>query len=325
MKAIIPAAGFGSRLRPHTFTTPKSMLPVAGKPIIGHIVEQVIGWGVTEITMVVGHLREKIESYLIDTYAIPFEFREQEKLLGLGHAVLTGLNPDDKEVIVILGDTIIETDLAPVIRRGITAIGVKQVEDARKLGVVEIENDRVVRLTEKSPNPPSNLAIVGIYYIANGGRLARAVNEIIEQGVTVKGEYQLTDALQVLIDWGETIETFPVQGWFDCGKPAALLETNAYLLNRTGGSCPDSGLDNSVIIPPVSIAAEAVIINSVIGPNVTLGTKANIKNSIISNSICGDNIIVESSILKDSLLGNRTRVYSRAQILNIGASSELEL
>ncbi len=330
MKVIIPAAGFGSRLRPHTFTTPKSMLPVAGKPIIAHIVEQVIGWGATEITMIVGHLRKNLEDYLTSTYSIQFNFCEQKEMLGLGHAVLTGLDPSDKEVIVILGDSIIEVDLMPIIARGITSIGVKEVEDARKFGVVEKENERVIRMTEKSPNPPSNLAIVGLYYIRNGGMLAEAVNEIIEQKITVKGEYQLTDALQVMINKGEVIETFPIEGWFDCGKPSTLLETNAYLLKRDGGSLPDKGLYHSVIvdsviIPPVSITSEVNIMGSIIGPNVTIGSRANIKNSIVSNSICGDDVIIESSILKDSLLGNRTRVISRENIINIGASAEIEI
>lgn len=325
MKVIIPAAGFGSRLRPHTFTVPKSMLPVAGKPIIAHIIEQVISWGATEVTMVVGHLREGMQKYLENAFPIPFEFREQGQILGLGHAVLTGLNDDDGEVIVILGDTILEVDLRPVINRGITSIGVREVEDARKFGVVEKEGTKVVRMTEKSPNPPSNLAIVGIYYIRNGGMLASAVKEIIDKNITVKGEYQLTDALQVMIDKGEVIETFPIEGWFDCGKPATLLDTNAYLLKRDGGGCPEAGIVNSIIIPPVSIASQVNIENSIIGPNVTIGIRAIVKNSIISNSICGDDIIIESTVLKESLLGNRARVLSRENKLNIGASSELEI
>ncbi len=325
MKVIIPAAGFGSRLRPHTFTSQKSMLPVAGKPIIAHIIEQIISWGATEVTMVVGYLREGMEKYLTESYQIPFEFREQGEMLGLGHAVLTGLNDDDQEVIVILGDTILEVDLRPIISRGITAIGVSEVDDARKFGVIEKENGRVVRMTEKSPNPPSNLAIVGVYYIKNGGVLSQAIKEIIEKNITVKGEYQITDALQLMINQGERIESFPIQGWYDCGKPSALLETNAYLLKRDGGSYPVAGIENSVIIPPVSIASGVTIKDSVIGPNVTIGSRSNIKNSIISNSICGDDIIVETSILKESLLGNRTRVFSKESQLNIGASSELEI
>jgi len=301
------------------------MLQVAGRPIIAHIIDQVVSWGATEVTMVVGHLRENLEEYLRRTYEIPFEFRIQGKMLGLGHAILTGLNDDDEEVIVILGDTILEVDLLPVIKRGVTSIGVREVEDARKFGVVEKDGSRVTRMTEKSPNPPSNLAIVGIYYIRNGGMLAAAVNHIIEKNITVKGEYQLTDALQVMIDRGEPIETFPVNGWFDCGKPSTLLETNAYLLNRDGGSIKSEGFIESVIIPPVAISSGVTIERSIVGPNVTIGEGTAIHNSIITSSICGDNSIIESAILKDSLLGNRTRVYGKINQLNIGASSEIEI
>lgn len=293
--------------------------------MIAYIIDQVIAWGATEITMVVGHLREPLEEFLRSAYSIPFNFVEQEKMLGLGHAVLTGLASDDKEVIVILGDTILEVDLRPIIGRGITSIGVKTVEDARKFGVVEKVGERVTKLTEKSANPPSNLAIVGIYYIKNGGQLAKAINEIIEQGITVKNEYQLTDALQILINWGETIETFPVEGWFDCGKPSALLETNAFLLKRDGGSYPGTGLTDTLIIPPVSIGSGAAIARSIIGPNVSIGAGAVVNHSVVENSIFGDNIHIESSVIKDSIVGNRARVRMSEHKINIGASSEIEL
>jgi glucose-1-phosphate thymidylyltransferase len=325
MKAIIPVAGFGSRLRPHTFTVPKAMLPVAGKPIIGHIIEQVIGWGATRATMIVGHLRESFEEYLPSHFDIPFEFRPQEKILGLGHAVLTGLDTDDEQLIIILGDTILETDMTPVIKKGITSIGVKPVEDARKFGVVEMDSGRVTRLIEKPPVPPTNLAIVGVYYIRNGGMLAKAIEEIIEQGITVKGEYQLTDALQLLLNWGERIETFPVEGWFDCGKPDTLLATNRYLLDRDGGKVHDGPFPDSVIIPPVFIDKQVIIEKSVVGPYVTIGSKTKIHNCIVTNTICGEDSILTNGVVTASLIGNRCRVNGRSDSINIGASSEIEI
>jgi glucose-1-phosphate thymidylyltransferase len=325
MKVIIPIAGFGSRLRPHTFTVPKSLLPVGGKPIVAHIVDQVVAWGGTKFTFIVGHLRERLQDYLQAEYRLDFEFRHQEKLLGLGHAVLTGLDPDDHEVLVILGDTILDTDLGPVLRKGVTSIGVKPVEDARKFGVVELSGTNVKRLIEKSPNPPTNLAIVGIYYIRDGAMLGRAIKEVIEQGLTVKGEYQLTDALQMMLDWGEKIETFPVEGWYDCGKPETLLETNRFILDKHGGQIAPDSLFESQVIYPVAIAEGARIERSVIGPYVSIGPKSLIKESIISNTICGDDAIIEYAVVTDSLIGSRCRLRGKQKKVNIGASSEIEL
>lgn len=325
MKVIIPVAGFGSRLRPHTYTIPKALLPVGGKPIIAHIMDQVIGWGGTRFTFIVGHLREDIERFLKANYHFPLEFRQQEAMLGLGHAVLTGLDPNDDNVLIALGDTILDADLHPVIELGVTSIGVKPVEDARKFGVVELKGDRVVKLTEKSPEPPSNLAIVGIYYIRNGALLAKAVKEIIEQGITVKGEYQLTDALQMMLDWGEVITTFPVEGWFDCGKPSALFDTNRFILDRSGGEIGAASIVESQIIPPVHIASDVLIERSVVGPYAVIGGKAVIRHSIVSDSIIGDSAHIEGVVISQSLIGSRCRVNRSHHRINLGASSEIEI
>lgn len=324
MKVIIPAAGFGSRLRPHTFTTPKSLLPVGGKPMIAHIVDQVAGWGGTRLVFIIGHLGEQLQEFLTSSYSLPMEFRRQEKMLGLGHAVLTGLDEDDEDVLVILGDTILDTELRPVIRKGITAIGVKPVPDARKFGVVELDGERVTKLIEKSPNPPTNLAIVGIYYIRSGAMLYKAVREIIARNITVKGEYQLTDALQMMLDWGEQIETFPVEGWFDCGKPEALLETNRFILDRTGGGTAGAEISESQIIPPVHIAPDARIERSVIGPYAVIGAKSVVRHSVVFDSIVGEGSHIENVSIRESLIGNRCLVTRGHSKINLGASSELD-
>jgi len=325
LKVIIPVAGRGSRLRPHTFAVPKALLEVGGKPIIGHIVDQVIGWGGSRLTFIVGHLRDKLEEYLRANYSIPLDFRLQEHALGLAHAVLTGLDPDDKEVLVILGDTIIDADLSSVIGSGVTSIGVKAVTDARKFGVVELDGVNVRRLIEKSLTPPSNLAIVGIYYIRDAEILGNAIRDVIQRGVTVKGEYQLTDALQIMLEWGEAIEAFPVERWFDCGKPETLLEANRYILDRSGGSHNDAILLDSQIIEPVLIASGVKIEQAVIGPHVVVGAKSIITKSVISNCIIGNDVQIDRAVITDSLIGNRCRIRGVGNKLNLGASSELEL
>jgi len=304
MKVIIPAAGRGSRLRPHTYSVPKVLLPVAGKPILGHILDQVIGWGGDEFTIVVGHFEDQIESYVTENYDVNVNFRHQQRLLGLGHAVLTGIEDNDKDILIILGDTILDADLTEIIRSGKSAMGVKKVDDPRKMGVVLVKESKVVKLIEKPVNPPSNLAIVGVYYLRDAMLLKSALEEVIKKKVTIKGEYQITDALQLMIDWGEAITTFPVSGWYDCGKPDTLLATNRYLLDRSDHVERLHNFPNSIIIPPVSIGVDAWIENSVIGPYVSIGPGA---------------------VIRQSLIGTRGEVQGHYRQLNIGASNQIEL
>lgn len=325
MKVIIPVAGLGSRLRPHTYTQPKALLPVAGKPIIGHIVDQAIAAGGNRFVFITGYLGEQIESYLHQHYQVPMEFRQQERMLGLGHAVLTGLDPDDVDLLIILGDTIVDGDLKPIVTAGRSVIAVKEVADARKFGVVELNAGRVTRLIEKSPEPPSNLAIVGVYYIREGARLGEAIKEVIERGITVKGEYQLTDALQLLLEQGIEIVVHPIEGWYDCGKPQALLETNRFLFDRDGGFNDDIRLTDSHIVPPVHLAKGVQIERSIIGPYVSIGENCIVRDAVIRDAIIAESSHIEAAVLAHSIIGRRTRISGQRHELNLGTSSEISL
>ena len=217
MRAIIPVAGIGTRLRPHTHTVPKVLLNVAGKPILGHILEKIIREGVTEATIVVGHMSEQIRDYV--STAFP-EFRvdyvEQEEQLGLGHAIYVARETMGKEpVLIILGDTIFDVDLRPVMRGTVSAIGVKTVDDPRRFGVAETRNGRILRLIEKPERPTSNLALVGLYWIVNTPLLLTTLESMVKNDVRTKGEYQLTDALQLMIENGHRFSTSLIDGWFD--------------------------------------------------------------------------------------------------------------
>lgn len=325
MKVIIPAAGFGSRLRPHTYLTPKVLLPVAGKPILEYIVDQAISYGGNKFTVICGYLGEQIANFFEKRYHIKADCRYQEQQLGLGHAVRMGIDPDDESLLVILGDTIVETDVLPVIRKGNSAIAVKEVADPTRFGVVELENGKIVRLVEKPREPKSNLAIVGVYYFNNAQILAKAIDTIIETNKTVKGEFQITDALQLMIEWGEAIETFPVEGWFDCGKPETLLQTNKYLLERDGGEVKTNFLDSTIIIPPVFIGENTTIERAIIGPFVSIGTDSIIRDAYIKDSIIGDRVLIDQVLLDQSLIGSRAEVRHQFQQINIGASSWIRL
>lgn len=322
MKAIVPAAGVGSRLKPHTLTQPKVLLPVAGKPIIGHIMDRLVQAGIDEVVFIVGYLKEAVETYLRNNYTnINMEFVEQAERKGLAHAVYLGLKDDDDQVLIILGDTIFEADLTPIVNSNTSSLGACTVDDPRRFGTIEMENGQVVRLVEKPKEPKSNLVIVGIYYIANSGLLKTSIKEIMAENITVKNEYQITDALQRMIDHGERITTFPIDGWFDCGKPETFLATNQYLLEKLNNSIPET--KNSVIIPPVRIPTSAVIEGSIVGPYVSLGEDTIVQNSIIRNSIIGDRTRISNATLDSSIVGIRAVVEGQFKELNISDSSEI--
>lgn len=323
MRAIIPVAGVGSRLRPHTYTLPKVLLNVAGKPILGHILDKVIQEGISSATLIVGHMGEMVEEYVRANYEIEVDFVQQPVREGLGHSIYLAQHVlGDEPVLIILGDTIFDVNLQPVLASNTSALGVKSVEDARRFGVVELDGDRVVRLIEKPENPPTNLAIVGIYYIHAPRLLADCLNDIVEHGRRTRGEYQLTDALQIMLERGETFTTFAVEGWFDCGKPETLLQTNRHLLETMR---QERKLPGVVFNPPVHVAPSAHITNSIIGPYATIADGAVIDDSIVVDSIIGEMAQVSKTMLSESIVGNHAVIRGRYSRVNAGDSSELDL
>jgi glucose-1-phosphate thymidylyltransferase len=323
MKAIIPVAGVGSRLRPHTYTLPKVLLNVAGKPIIGHILDKIIEEGFNEAVIVVGYLGDMIEEYLTKHYDIKFTFIEQEERLGLGHAIwITREHIGTEPMLIILGDTIFEVELKDVLRREYSSLGVKAVDDPRRFGVAEMKNGFISKLIEKPEQPTSNLAVVGLYYIKRPQLLVECLNREISENIRTKGEFQLTDALQMMIDSGEKFSTFPVEGWYDCGKPETLLSTNQKLLKSKS---KHKEIFGCVINPPVYIADDADIHNSIIGPYATIASRAVVRDSVVQNSIVGKEAKVLSMLLNESIIGNNAFVKGKARRVNIGDSSEVDL
>ncbi len=323
MRAIIPVAGIGSRLKPHTYSTPKVLLNVGGKPIIAHIIEKLLEEGVKKSTFVIGYLGEMIKEYVIENFPeMQSDFIEQEKMEGLGHAIYTAIPTfDEKEIFIILGDTIFDVNLKDVLNKKQTSLGVKYVDDPRRFGVAVLEDGYIKKLVEKPQNQVSNMALVGLYYIANPDALVKSLNMLVEKDVRTKGELQLTDALQMMIEGGEKITTFPVEGWYDCGKPETLLSTNQFLLDQKSVS---KKFENVVINRPVFIADDAEIKNSVIGPYTTVDKGCKIEDSIIRNSIVGSNATVSKSLLENSIIGNNSLIRGSYKRLNSGDSSEID-
>jgi glucose-1-phosphate thymidylyltransferase len=326
MKAIIPVAGIGSRLRPHTHTQPKALVPVAGKPILGHIIDSILEVGIHEFIFVVGYLGDKIQQYVTEKYPkIQASFVVQAQKEGIGHAIWTAksLIAEDDELLIVLGDTIFDVNLQAVMDLPHSAIGVKKVEDPRNFGVVESnEEGQITRLVEKPLIPKSNMAMVGIYKVKEGMVLMAALDYIITNNLRTYNEYQLTDGLMHMVSKGIKIQSFKVEEWYDCGKKDVLLATNAMLLMRQKTES-NHAFPNTIIIPPVNIAENCRIQNSIIGPNVSIGEHTFVANSIVRNSIIGSYSQLEEVVLQDSLVGSDASLKGLSQSLNLGDSTEI--
>lgn len=319
--AVIPVAGEGTRLRPLTHTTPKVLINVAGKPILGHILDKLKTLGIEEVVLIVGYLGNQIVEYVEKNYKFNVKVVQQEERLGLGHAVcLSKEHVGSQPVLIILGDTIIEADFTEVLRGDTSYIGLKEVEDPSRFGTVALKEGFITRLVEKAENPPSNLAMVGVYAVKDSAELFQALEELIENNIRTKGEYQLTDALQKMVERGVEMRSFMIDGWFDCGQAETVLETNRTLLEKN--SKPVS-IPGCIIIPPVYVARSAGIHNSIIGPHVTVAENSIVEGSVVKNSIINESAVVKNMLLKESLVGNHAVVTGRLLRLNVGDSSEI--
>ena len=321
--AVVPVAGFGRRLRPHTYARPKPLLVVAGKPILGHILDQLVDVGVQRIVLVIGYMGDRITEYVDERG--DFEVVEsvyQRETLGLGHAVsLTRPVVGEDPMLIVYGDTVFQTDLRPALSDlPDAALGVKQVTDPSRFGVVVMEDGRVKRVVEKPAEFVSDQAIVGVNLVASSGHLFACLNTIMEGDQRTKGEFQLTDALQLMVEGGSHLTTFPVEEWYDCGTLEALLETNRHLL--AGAALPQHATD-TVIVPPVYIDPSASVRRSVIGPDVSIGEGARIDGVIARNAIIGAEAVVERILVEDSVIGYNAIVNGRPNRLNVGDFSEM--
>ena len=324
MKVIIPAAGAGTRLRPHTHTTPKALVQVAGKPILGHILDRISVLEFDELIVIIGYMGDKIKDYVDNNFKFKTRYVEQRERLGLGYAINLAQDcVDGQPVLMTLDDTILEVDLGEVIQSEYSLLGSQEVEDARRFGVIELDEDGfITNLIEKPEHPPTNLAIVGIYYIQNSTLMFECLQEIIDKGIRTQKEFQLTDGLRLMLERGEKMKTVPISGWHDCGKPETLLATNRYLLKEQSNHY---NLPDSIIIPPVYISGGAEVKNSVIGPYVSIASGSVVNQAIIRDTIINENAKVENVLLDQSLVGVEAIVSGKYNQLNVGDSSQVAL
>jgi len=329
MKAIIPVAGSGNKLRAHTYTQPKALIPLAGKTILSIIIDQLAEAGVKDFILVVGYLGDKIMDYAKAKYPdlnITIIYQNERK--GLGHAIyLCKEVVGEDEVLIALGDTICEFNVESLLQSTGSVLCVKKVDDPRDFGVAETdENGQVTKLVEKPQIPRTNSALVGIYKIAETELLFKCIGQLMPKAIADEGEMGLTPALDCMVHEGTSFTTMKVANWFDCGKKETLLESNVTLLKKWGGEISNAeGYENTIIIPPVSIAPGCEIHNSVIGPNVTIGEKSIISYSVVKESIVGSFTKLYDVVLHDSLIGSDTVIKGETRTLNIGDNTEIDL
>lgn len=325
-------AGRGSRLRPHTLTIPKPLLPVGGKPIVQRLVEditKVCGEPVDEIAFIIGDFGTEVEKNLVavaESLGAKGSLYYQEEALGTAHAILCAKESLTGKVVVAFADTLFKADFKlNSDAEGI--IWVNQIDDPRAFGVVKLNADNVITdFVEKPEHFVSDLAIIGIYYFKDGEYLKNELQYLIDNNIKEKGEFQLTNALENMKQKGTKFVPGKVDEWLDCGNYKATVYTNQRVLEFIKNDLkPDASLqnDNSIIIQPCYIGKNVNLRNAVVGPHVSIGDNVTINQSIVSNSIIQSNTTIEKANIKDSMIGNHVKIKQQQQELSVGDYTEL--
>jgi glucose-1-phosphate thymidylyltransferase len=325
MNVIIPLAGFGTRLRPHTYTRPKPLINVAGKPVLGHILDKLKNLNIDEIVFIVGYLGDLVKDYVEANYDFKTHYVEQKELLGQAHAIHLARDLVQGPTLILFVDTLFEANLARLQQEADDGvIYVKEVEDPRRFGVTLVNEQGVItRLIEKPSSMEDNLAVIGLYYVKDIQRLMTAIKSLMDKNIQTKGEFYLADALQLMIDDGAVLRPEPVSVWLDCGKPETVLETNRYLLKLNMDNSAEVSSINSIIIPPVHIHPTVKIKNSIIGPYVTVAANCEIEDSLLRDSIVDEESYIKDAMLDRSLIGRKVDLIGRYRQLNLGDSAQI--
>jgi glucose-1-phosphate thymidylyltransferase len=323
MKVIIPAAGYGTRMRPHTHTRPKPLVPVAGRPSLAFVLDALEPLNIEELIFIVGRMGDQMEDYVKSNYKYPSRFIEQKVMRGQADAIALAREYVQDDLLTLFVDTLFEADLAVLNRLDVDgAMFVAEVDDPRRFGIAVTGPDGIVtKLVEKPQQPESNLAVVGLYYFKDSHWLFRAVDKLMASGKSLKGEYYLADAIQVMIDEGAKFRTFPVESWEDTGTWEAVLHANRYLLRKLDNEDGPYMMGNSLVIPPSYVSGEATVEGSVIGPYASISEGAEVRDSIVKNSIISPNATVANSMLFGALIGERATVEGAYDMINVGDDS----
>jgi glucose-1-phosphate thymidylyltransferase len=332
MNIIVPMAGMGKRMRPHTLTIPKPLIPVAGKPIVQHLVEDIAAMcdeKIDEVAFVIGRFGLETEKQLLqiaENIGAKGRIFYQDEALGTAHAVLCAADCLTGNLIVAFADTIFKADFKLNAEKD-GVIWVNKVDNPKQFGVVKIDADNhICEFVEKPQEFVSDLAIIGIYYFKDGANLKKEIDYLIDNDIKDKGEYQLTNALENMKNKGLKFEPGTVIEWLDCGNKNATVHTNQRVLEIKPEAAvihPDAKISNSVIIPPVCIASGAQVVNSVVGPHVSLGAGCHVEQSLLSNSIIQTNSKIISAHISNSMIGSHAVCEGKALDLSLSDYSTL--
>lgn len=335
MKVIIPVAGGGTRLKPHTLSTPKQLLKVAGIPMLDYVIQSCEKLQPDEMIFIVGHHKEQIIDHIKENFShINYSFVEQKVRNGDGSAVLLGLESinqqEDDDLFVLFGDTLIDFDIEKMVnesRNSTGSVACQRVENPTQYGVVELDNNnKVIGIEEKPSEPKTDLAIIGAYYFNSYKLVREMLQEHMRKKITLKGEYRIAQViLELALSSQYSLDVFEVDKWFDCGRVNVLLDANSYFLTKfSTKKTSQLLLENSIIIPPCYISKHAIIKNSVIGPNVSIEDGCIIEDSQIKDSIISSKTQIHTMHLKNSLVSYNAIVKGKSRKVNIGEKCEIE-
>ena len=327
MKIIVPMAGMGKRMRPHTLTVPKPLIQVAGKPIVQRLVEdisKVIDEKIDEVAFVIGDFGKETENKLLaiaDSLGAKGTIHYQHEALGTAHAIMCAQEALTGKVIVAFADTLFKADFKIDTAQNDGIIWVQKIDDPRMFGVVKVnENNVITDFVEKPQEFVSDLAIIGIYYFKDGAYLKSELKYLLDNDIKEKGEYQLTNALENMKQKGTKFSPGKITEWLDCGNKDATVHTNARVLAfNSGASLVSSNIKNtnSLIIEPCFIGENVVLENSIIGPYASIGANCVISNSNIKNSIVQNNTKIQNSVIDNSMVGAYAEIKQAAKDLSV--------
>lgn len=324
MDVILPVAGLGSRLRPQTWSRPKPLLGLAGKPILAHVIDEIMPLKPEKLVFITGYLGDQVEAWARATYDIPLAFVEQPEMRGQTDAILRARPHAANTALILFPDMVFAAELSRIDSDDSdVVIFTKDVDDPSAFGIAVESEGRVVKLVEKPQDPISRKALIGLYYVRSMSDLYSAIEEQMARGIMLKNEYFLADAVQIMVDRGAKVTTAPVTAWEDCGSVVNLLSTNRFVLDRDRPAIPCH--PNAVVVEPSFVHPTAILDRAVVGPYASIGAGATVRDSVLRDVIVEDGAIVQGVIAEQSLIGVNATVTGRAASLNVGDSSGVSL
>ncbi len=323
MDIVMPVAGLGTRLRPQTWSKPKPLVTVAGRPMLSHVLDRLTDLDPDHLVFITGYLGDHIKQWISDNYDVPTVFVVQPEMKGQTDAILRVRDHVRNDALVLFPDMLFEADFSRITESSADVIMyTKEVDDPSALGVAVVESGRIIKLVEKPTEPVSNLAVIGIYYFRHMPDLYDAIEEQMRLGISLKNEFFIADAIQLMIDKGKVVEPALVSEWRDCGNDHALLDTNRYLLDQMATT---AAIEGSVVIPPSFVDPSATIEHAVVGPYASIGANAIVRNAIVNDSIVDEGATVEEVHLVRSIVGRGAHVSGAATELNVSDLSMVKL